>query len=66
MDALEQAEMIGLSKGISQGISQGKFDDVITMYDDGVSIENISKWTKLSISTIHEALEDRLAPHHGV
>jgi|GEM_PF-6682415 len=42
------------------GAMNRAIENAIKMYDDGVAIEKISKWTSLEISVIEEALKQRV------
>ena len=42
------------SEGYDEGIQEGKIQAAKTMFDDGLSLENISKYTGLDIDTIKD------------
>lgn len=50
----------GIQEGLQQGIQQEKYQTAKAMFDDGLSLENISKYTGLDIDTIKEYLNKEL------
>ena len=44
----------GIQEGLQQGIQQEKYQTAKAMFDDGISLENISKYTGLDIDTIKD------------
>jgi len=46
--ALEDAEKQGIEKGIEQGIEQATKENIISLYENGASLELLAKSFKMS------------------
>ncbi|AXY11467.1 ATPase (plasmid) [Bacillus thuringiensis LM1212] len=55
--AVAHAEKKGIEKGRKEGIEQGKIQLIRGMHNNGVSIEDISKFTKISLENIRRFLQ---------
>ena len=59
--ATEQGLKEGLEQGLKEGLEQGKETNqkelIIRMFNNGLSIENISKYTNIDIETIKTYLK---------
>lgn len=51
---IRQGREEGIAKGIEQGIEQGKIDAARKMKAENVPIENIARWTGLTLEQISE------------
>ncbi|MED1305357.1 Rpn family recombination-promoting nuclease/putative transposase, partial [Bacillus pacificus] len=55
--AVAHAEKKGIEKGRKEGIEQGKIQLIRGMHNNGVSIQDISKFTKISLEDIRRFLQ---------
>lgn len=54
--ARNEGKKEGLQKGKEEGIEQGKLQLIRGLHRNGILIEDIAKFTKLSIEEIHEII----------
>ena len=57
---INSARSEGYDSGYDEGVLKGKLQSAQAMFNDGVSIENISKYTGLSVEDIKKHLNKEL------
>ena len=55
-----EGRLEGKLEGKLEGRLEGKLDDITDMYNDGVAVQQIAKWKKMSESDIKKVLNQRL------
>jgi len=55
-----EGRLEGKLEGKLEGRLEGKLDDITDMYNDGVAVQQIAKWKKMTESDIRKALDQRL------